>query len=199
MYEQAVTKIQFAAPQQVRVITERVSFHLAPHDVLLKTRTSIVSPGTELAQLTGLQSVAFPFDPGNRAVGEILALGAAVKDAAIGDRVFSYTPHWSHAVARRLYVRVPDAVDELYAPLAGLAAVGMTSLRVGEVELGDRVAVLGMGPGRGRRSEPGSSATGAGLRSAPDGGRRTGRRQGSDSGCDWRAGTGRGGGSLGHA
>lgn len=145
MHEQAVTKIQFVAPHQVRVITESVRFKLAPHDVLLKTRTSIVSPGTELAKLTGLQPVAFPFDPGNRAVGEILALGAAVQDAAIGDRVFSYTPHWSHAAARRLYVRVPDAVDELHAPFAGLASVGMTSLRVGAVELGDRVVVLGMG------------------------------------------------------
>ncbi len=140
-----VTKIQFTAPHTVAVTTETVDFPLEAHHVLIKTRTSLVSTGTELAKLTGLQQVVYPFDPGNRAVGEVVAVGEEVQDVTVGDRVFSYTPHWSHALTRRLRVKIPDKVADLHAPFAGMAAVGMTALRVGEVELGDWVVVLGMG------------------------------------------------------
>ena len=145
MPEYPVTKIQFEAPCKVAVVTKAMDFALGAHDVLLKTSASLVSTGTELAKLTGLQRVAYPFDPGNRAAGEVVAVGDAVQDVAVGDRVVSYTPHWSHALTHRLRVKVPDEVEDLHAPFAGMASVGMTALRVGEVELGDWVVVLGMG------------------------------------------------------
>ncbi len=140
-----VTKIQFEAPHKVRVATKPMDFNLGANDVLLKTRTSIVSTGTELSKLTGLQKVQYPFDPGNRAMGEVVAVGCRVQDVAVGDRVFSYTPHWSHTLTNRLRVKIPPGVDDLDAPFAGMGSVGMTALRVGEVELGDLVVVLGMG------------------------------------------------------
>ncbi len=140
-----VTKIQFAAPNRVRVITETMEFPLAPDEILLRTRFSLVSTGTEMAKLTGLQKVAYPFDPGNRACGEVIARGRHVTGVEAGDRVFSYTPHWSHARARRLWVKVPAGIDERYAAFAGMASVGMTALRIGKVEIGDTAVVLGMG------------------------------------------------------
>ncbi len=143
MPEYPVTKIQFEAPYKVAVVTQTMDFPLEADTVVLETRTSLVSTGTELSKLTGLQRVAYPFDPGNRAVGEVVAVGSEVQDVAVGDRVFSYTPHWSHV--RRLRVKIPDPVEDLHAPFAGMAAVGMTALRVGAVELGDWVVVLGLG------------------------------------------------------
>lgn len=141
----ATTKIQFAGPQQVQVVTQPAEFPLGPNDLMLQTQYSLVSTGTELAKLTGAQEVAYPFDPGNRATGKVLALGSAVTGVEIGDTVFSYIPHWSHSRSNRLWVKKPAAVNELHAPFAGMASVGITALRVGEVEMGDTVVVLGMG------------------------------------------------------
>ncbi len=140
-----VTKIQFAAPSHVQVISEPVEFLLAPHDILLETRFSLVSTGTELAKLTGLQEVVYPFDPGNRACGRVIAKGSEVSGIEVGELAFSYTPHWSHTKANRLWVKVPELVNERFAAFAGMASVGMTALRVGQVEIGDLVVVLGMG------------------------------------------------------
>ncbi len=145
MNQHIVTKIQFAAPGQVQVITEPMAFPLAPHEILIRTRFSLVSTGTELAKLTGLQKVAYPFDPGNRACGEVIARGSSVEGVEEGDLVFSYIPHWSHARANRLWVKAPSGVRERYAAFVGMASVGMTALRAGEVEIGDTVVVLGLG------------------------------------------------------
>ncbi|NUQ00977.1 MAG: hypothetical protein HUU35_14105, partial [Armatimonadetes bacterium] len=41
--------------------------------VVLATRYSCISAGTELAKLSGLQTVPLPHTPGNRAVGRVLA------------------------------------------------------------------------------------------------------------------------------
>lgn len=141
----ATTKIQFVGHRQVRVDTQPVSFPLESHELLLQTQYSLVSTGTELAKLNGAQQVAYPFDPGNRATGKVVALGSAVTDIEVGDTVFSYIPHWSHTRTNRLWVKKPEAVNEQHAPFVGMASVGMTALRVGEVELGDTVVVLGLG------------------------------------------------------
>lgn len=141
----SVQKITFPTPNQVATVTEAQTFNLQANDVLIQTRYSLVSAGTELAKLTGLQQVAYPFVPGNRAVGEVIAVGDAVTDFAVGDFVFSHTPHVSHALATRLCVPIPLDVDPQASALVGLALVAMTALRVGQVELGDRVAVIGLG------------------------------------------------------
>ena len=140
-----VTKIQFAGPGRVQVVTEPMEFVLAPDEVLLQTRFSLVSTGTETAKLTGLQKVAYPFDTGNRACGTVVACGSDVRNVRVGDVGFSYTPHWSHAPARRLFVKAPREVPPQHVPFAGMASVGMTALRVGRVELGDQVVVVGLG------------------------------------------------------
>jgi len=137
--------ITFAQTNQVETITEERTFTLQPDDVLIQTRYSLVSAGTELAKLTGLQQVNYPFVPGNRAVGEVVAVGRDVTKFQQGDFVFSHTTHASHTLATRLCVPIPADVDPQASALVGLALVAMTALRIGEVELGDRVAVIGMG------------------------------------------------------
>ncbi len=77
-----VTKIQFEAPRKVAVVTKAMDFALEAleaHDVLPKTRSSIVSTDTELSKLVGLQRVDYPFDLGNRAVGEVVAVGSEIQ------------------------------------------------------------------------------------------------------------------------
>lgn len=141
----SLEKIIFAQTNQVQTITEEKAFDLQPEDLLLQTRYSLVSAGTEMAKLTGLQQVTYPFVPGNRAVGEVVAVGSDVTKFQPGDFVFSHTPHASHALASRLCVPIPANVEPQASTLVGLALVAMTALRIGQVELGDRVAVIGLG------------------------------------------------------
>ena len=91
--------IRICFPKEREVVYEEVEaeFPLGPHDVLIRTLYSVISAGTELAKFTGLQKVEYPFIPGNRAVGEVIEVGASVRGFAPGDYVFSHTPHVSFA------------------------------------------------------------------------------------------------------
>ena len=119
---------------------------LNANQVALRTSYSLISPGTELACLAGTESWAKPpFYPGYAGCGEVLAVGAGVRDVQAGDRIFTYTGHASHAKTDSLYARVPDGLDLKLAPFCRMAAVSITSLRVSAAELGDQVAVTGLG------------------------------------------------------
>src|SRR5581483_2551918 len=140
-----VTQVVFPRLNEVRTETTRQTFDLGPNDVVIRTLYSVVSAASEIAKVVGSQTVPFPFVPGNRAVGEVVAVGSAVEDVRVGQRIFSHTPHASYALASRVRLPLRHDVDLRTSPLVGLAMVGMTAVRVGQVELGDRVAVIGLG------------------------------------------------------
>ena len=140
-----IQQIVFSAVDRVTLESAQRQFELGPDDVLLQTQYSLISAGTELAKLTGLQQVDYPFLPGNRSIGKVIGVGAHVSDLSVGDLAFSHTPHASHTLAKGLRLRVPSAVNTRDSALVGLGLVAMTAARVGQVELGDRVAVIGLG------------------------------------------------------
>lgn len=116
------------------------------NDVAIKTEYSVVSAGTELAILSGNEGWAkLPFVPGYGGVGKIIAMGKNVKNFSEGDRVFSYTKHQSYANSAIMVVPLPEGIDGKLAVMARIAGVSITSLRVSEAELGDWVAVYGLG------------------------------------------------------
>ena len=89
-----------------------------------------------------------PHRPGYAMVGEVTALGSAVQGLAMGQRVLMETGHGTMAVAdtrTHAVVPVPAAVPSTRAPLARLAGIAFTALRVAPPQLGDRVVVLGLG------------------------------------------------------
>ncbi len=118
---------------------------IGPNDVILKTRYSLISAGTELASFTGLQPTNYPVHPGYTAVGVVLKKGAEVKDFEVGDRIFTYSGHASVSKARTLRLKPPEELKDEQVPFVRMATVAMTSLRVSSVELGDTVAVIGLG------------------------------------------------------
>ncbi len=119
---------------------------LGPEDIALRTLYSLISPGTELACLRGTESWAkLPFAPGYAGVGEVMAVGERVAQVHVGERVLSYSRHASHTLARTLVAPLPVGLDPQRACFARLAAVAMTALRASDAELGDRVAVIGLG------------------------------------------------------
>jgi NADPH:quinone reductase-like Zn-dependent oxidoreductase len=94
------TRIVFPARDHVEL--EEVELPaVGANQVLLRTRWSLVSSGTELIVLrvrfepgTHWEHYGrFPFHPGYSAVGEIVAVGDDVADLAVGDLVAARVGH----------------------------------------------------------------------------------------------------------
>lgn len=82
--------------------------------------------------------------------GIVVAIAEDVTEFRVGDRVAcsggGYAVHAEYCVVpRRLAVRIPDGVAIDGAAFATIGAVAMHGFRVGEVSLGETVAVIGLG------------------------------------------------------
>lgn len=140
------SRILFHAPGQARLETFPVPAIARPADVLIETEYSIVSAGTELACRAGIEGWApLPFCPGYGSVGRVIACGDAVKDIIVGQRVLTFGKHAKHALADAVIVPVPEGLDPAEATFARMASIAITAVRVSDAELGDAVAVIGLG------------------------------------------------------
>ena len=125
---------------------------LAPGEVLLKTRTSLISAGTELAMFTrshrGFDEPDFgyakyPFKAGYLAVSEVVASNAELKQGA---RVFSSGYHATYSKDKAEHVKpIPDGLIDEHAAFFGLLEISMTAPRLAPVRAGGNVVVIGMG------------------------------------------------------
>lgn len=143
-----IGKIIFDKQFNATLSDSELDANLKPDEVLLKTKVSLVSPGTELAIYRGTESWAkLPYAPGYASIGEVVGKGPEVETLKEGDLVFCYNSHASMSKlgAKGLFAKVPAGVPLEEAVFARMAAVSMTALRVAPPELGDAVAVLGMG------------------------------------------------------
>ena len=115
-------------------------------EVWIRPHYTLISAGTEGAAFRGATGhERYPQRVGYAAVGEVVREGAAFPEVHRGDTVFTYAAHQDPAPARGLCLPLPDGLASRQAVFARLATVAMTALRVSEVELGDRVVVLGQG------------------------------------------------------
>lgn len=141
-----IRQIVFTAPNQSELQVTDAHLAPGPGEVALELAYTLVSPGTELACLAGTEEWArMPFLPGYAGVGLVSAVGAGVTHLQQGDLAFSYTRHASHALSRWVALPVPAGLDLRQAIFARMAAVAMTALRVSDAELGDWVAIYGLG------------------------------------------------------
>lgn len=146
-------KVVFTADSAVEfhedVFEDRVE---NPSEIILKNRYSMVSAGTELACLSGVEDwFPLPGTPGYLSVGEVIEKGPAVEGLEPGDLVYTFGPHaslykvdtacrWSG-----MHMVIPDGLRPDLAPFARMASIAMTALRISDIELGDNVAVAGLG------------------------------------------------------
>ncbi|WP_233566855.1 zinc-dependent alcohol dehydrogenase [Cohnella endophytica] len=142
-------KVVFSEAWKVEVLQDNhFNPKLSANEVLLKKRYTLISPGTELACLSGNESwFSMPTVPGYSAVSEIIETGIDVKDFNVGDVVFHYGTHSEYEVAKvdGVFLKVPDGIDLTWVPFVRMATVAMTSIRVSNIELGDMVMVTGLG------------------------------------------------------
>lgn len=119
----------------------------AGHARVIK-RYTLISPGTELACLSGGESwFPMPDVPGYAAVSEIVELGEQTDGFQIGDLVFHYGKHCQYELVpvSGVFLKVPADLEPRLVPFTRMATVAMTSVRVSNIELGDTVAVTGLG------------------------------------------------------
>jgi len=151
----------FAGPRRVEVVEDELAAPPAGH-VLVRTRVSAVSAGTELLvyrdelargrpldeslpALAGA-SFAYPARYGYAAVGDVVAAGAGVPDGWLGRRVFALQPHASAFVAPLEDVlEVPSSLDAERAALFASMETAVNLVLDGAPRLGERVVVLGQG------------------------------------------------------
>jgi threonine dehydrogenase-like Zn-dependent dehydrogenase len=117
-----------------------------PTDIIIETEYSIVSAGTELACRAGIEVWApLPHCPGYGSVGRVIAHGPEAKNVTIGQRVLTFGKHAKHTYTDHMAVPVPEGLDPVKATFARMAAISIAASRVSEAELGDFVAVIGLG------------------------------------------------------
>jgi len=151
---QIVEKIVFTDIGAIEIHHEDVKFPpLKPTEILLKNLYSHISAGTELACLEGKEDwFTFPKVPGYSSVAEVLGVGEDIQDAHPGDIVFCFGPHASHFIIDRrdrwsgVCVKIPQGTELAHAAFAHMGSIAITALRVSNIELGDWVAITGMGP-----------------------------------------------------
>lgn len=146
-------KIVFTEPGKVELISGDFNEKIDnPDEVICKNNYSLVSPGTELACLSGIESwFKLPGTPGYIAVGEVLEKGKNVKHINIGDKVYTFGPHAEYykinttAFDSGMCLPVPEGLSLNLTPFTRIGTIAMAALRVSNIELGDYVAVTGLG------------------------------------------------------
>jgi 2-desacetyl-2-hydroxyethyl bacteriochlorophyllide A dehydrogenase len=128
---------------------------LQPDQLLVETEATFISAGTELANYTGREPKVFqpnqwctyPWRSGYANVGTVLAVGANVTRAKVGQRVFTYGGHASAVVVNqnRLVIPVPDGMERTLAAATRMAGVALTGIIVSEIRDTPWVAVYGLG------------------------------------------------------
>ncbi len=123
-------------------------------EVLIETRRTLISTGTELTCLGRRfepgshwdQWVQYPFSPGYSNAGVITQTGPGVTRFKVGDRVASRTVHQRFVVAREEnLVAIPDAVSDDEAVWFGIACIVQNGVRRAGHELGDSIVIIGLG------------------------------------------------------
>jgi threonine dehydrogenase-like Zn-dependent dehydrogenase len=135
------------------------------NEVLVRTTLSQVSAGTEMNDVRQRRAAA-PADRagfaniglGYTTVGVVERVGANVRDFAPGDRVLGQGNHgsfwtvpWDQAAVDSGLVnspfleKVPDGLEDVEIVFATLGDVALHAVRKGRIQLGDSVAVHGLG------------------------------------------------------
>lgn len=148
----------FSSPGEVKIQQDPA---LTPQgdQVLVKTRFSAISAGTELMiyrgevpentpldlpALSGMME--FPLRYGYSAVGEVVALGDTASSELEGTAVFAFQPHASHFLARASeLLPLPEGLSLESALFLPNMETAVNFLHDGAPRVGERVVVFGQG------------------------------------------------------
>lgn len=139
--------IAFTAHHKAELL-QRETKPVAEDLVAVKMDYTVVSGGTERANLLSLTAGGFPKYLGYCGIGTVLQTGEQVKNIRVGDRVLVY-----HGIHTEINV-VPeadvtkvadDSIDSLEAAFVIIASMGLGGVRKLALELGESAMVMGLG------------------------------------------------------
>jgi threonine dehydrogenase-like Zn-dependent dehydrogenase len=148
--------VVFTNPRQVAVLPDFWQKE-SPKDgeLLIRTRRSLISTGTELTYLTADfpagsvwdAETSFPMVPGYSNVGEVVAVGPGTDESWIGKQVASESPHSLYAVAQADQVHaIPrEEVSDEVATFFTISEIVMNGVRRGGAGWGEAIVVFGLG------------------------------------------------------
>lgn len=120
------------------------------NEVLIETEYTVISGGTERANIMGMPNAgkSFPKAVGYCGIGKVLQIGAAVTSVGVGDRVLIY--HGNHT---QYNIRPEsdvtkvedDNIPSVEAAMVIIASMGLGGTRKLEIELGESAMVMGLG------------------------------------------------------
>jgi len=153
------TSLYFTGPQTVG--RRRTSVDPSADEVVVETRVSAISSGTELLiyrgeaptdvpadeTLDALDSdLSYPVKYGYAAVGDVIATGDAVADEWLDRTVFAFNPHESRfATTTDALVPVPSQVSTEAMAMAPSVETATSLVLDGRPRVGERVVVFGAG------------------------------------------------------
>jgi len=149
-----VRQIIFPQPNCAELIEKDIELK-GPHDVVVKTEVSTISPGTERANIIGDANVAgrhapdtsFPRSSGYNSAGVVVRVGEAVTSVKPGDRVVVY---WGkhqdyNIVPEEQVVKMPDDISFEEGALSFIATFSLAAIRKTKLEIGEPAMVMGLG------------------------------------------------------
>ncbi|RLM54064.1 oxidoreductase [Halobellus sp. Atlit-31R] len=151
--------LYFTDPLETAI--RETSVEVSADDVLVETRVSGVSAGTELLIYRGDApeelpadealdtlggDLSFPLRYGYAAVGDVISVGSAVDDEWLGRTVFAFAPHETHfAVPPEDLLPVPDDISAEEMALFPSVETATSLVLDGRPRLGEDVVVFGAG------------------------------------------------------
>lgn len=147
------SNIVFTGTERAELRQEEVP-SLPDDSMLVRTRMSLISTGTESNCFRGdveegthwSNFLKYPFYPGYSNVGTVEQLGSGVEGFEVGDRVFSAGNHRELHIVKPPKRKIPDDVSDESAVWSKLGTITQTGVRQANLEMGDTVAVVGVGP-----------------------------------------------------
>jgi len=152
--------IIFKAPFEIEIAQEAVP-EAGPAQVLVETKFSAVSHGTEMLLYRGLfpgglavdetmaglrRPLRYPLKYGYAAVGQVLAVGSKISRDWIGRRVFGLHPHEScFTAALDEIIPVPPDIDPLDALFLAQMETAVNLMMDGRPVIGEKAVVFGQG------------------------------------------------------
>lgn len=145
-------KILFTAPGVAEVVSCEMPV-LEPDEVLIETDYTVISAGTEKANITDLPNVShtWPKQLGYSGSGRIIEVGSNVTDYKVGDRVL--TDHLGHTAFvkakfqpnRDGFYKIKGDIDQLDAAFVVVGSMGVQGARKTKLQLGETGMVTGLG------------------------------------------------------
>lgn len=147
----------FSEKEKVILLEEDFSEDIRDDEVLIETLKTLISPGTELALYTGTHVgfkdpknlwAKYPHYPGYISIGRVTKTGKNVSELKEGDLVLSSLNHCSHGRLKfsdPLLIKLPQNIDLDIILFARLAAISMIAPLLADYNIGDNVAVIGLG------------------------------------------------------